>query len=88
LSQQNEIPPADAAAYMNAARTSKLCYYVSTTGAPTGAQVQQGTDAWQNQQNAPGIDNWNDIVPTGTATLIPTIIPTTTLGRTEKATPA
>ena len=60
LSQQNEIPPADAAAYMNAARTSKLCYYVSTTGAPTGAQVQQGTDAWQNQQNAPGIDNWND----------------------------
>jgi hypothetical protein len=60
LSQQNEIPPADAAAYMNAARTSKLCYYVSTTGAPTGAQVQQGTDAWQNQQNAPGIDAWND----------------------------
>jgi len=63
LSQQNEIPPADSAAYMNAARTSKLCYYVSTTGAPTGAQVQQGTDAWQNQQNAPGIDNWNDIDP-------------------------
>jgi hypothetical protein len=60
LSQQNEIPPAVAAAYMNAARTSKLCYYVSTTGAPTGAQVQQGTDAWQNQQNAPGIDAWND----------------------------
>ncbi|MDT5004990.1 MAG: hypothetical protein QOJ24_2166 [Mycobacterium sp.] len=60
LSQQNEIPPADAAAYMNAARTSKLCYYVSSTGAPTGAQVQQGTDAWQNQQNAPGIDAWND----------------------------
>jgi hypothetical protein len=63
LSQQNEIPPADSAAYMNAARTSKLCYYVSTTGAPTGAAVQQGTDAWQNQQNAPGIDAWNDIDP-------------------------
>jgi hypothetical protein len=60
LSQQNELPPADAAAYMNAARTSKLCHYVSTTGAPTGAQVDQGTDAWQNEQNAPGIDAWND----------------------------
>ena len=60
LSQQNEIPPADAAAYMTAARTSKLCYYVSSNGGPTGAQVQQGTDAWQQQQNAPGIDAWND----------------------------
>jgi hypothetical protein len=60
LSQQNELPPADAAAYMNAARTSKLCYYVSSNGGPTGAQVQQGTDAWQQQQNAPGIDAWND----------------------------
>ena len=88
LSQQNEIPPADSAAYMNAARTSKLCYYVSTTGAPTGAQVQQGTDAWQNQQNAPGIDNGTTSIPTGTDTPIPTIISTTTLGRTEKATPA
>jgi hypothetical protein len=63
LSQQNEIPPADAAAYMNAARTSKLCYYVSSNGGPTGSQVQQGTDAWQQQQNAPGIDNWNDTDP-------------------------
>src|SRR3954452_19856607 len=63
LSQQNELPPADAAAYMNAARISKLCYYVSSNGGPTGAQVQQGTDAWQQQQNAPGIDAWNDIDP-------------------------
>jgi hypothetical protein len=61
LSQQNEIPPAGAAAYMTAARTSKLCYYVSTNGGPTGAEVQQGLDAWQQQQNAPGIDAWNDI---------------------------
>jgi hypothetical protein len=63
LSQQNELPPADAAAYMNAARISKLCYYVSSNGGPTGAQVQQGTDAWQQQQNAPGIDAWNDVDP-------------------------
>jgi hypothetical protein len=63
LSQTNGIPPADAAAYMTAARTSKLCYYVSTTGGPTGADVQQGTDAWQQQQEAPGIDAWNDIDP-------------------------
>jgi hypothetical protein len=48
---------------MTAARVSKLCYYVSTTGAPTGAEVQQGTGAWQQQQNAPGIANWNDIDP-------------------------
>jgi hypothetical protein len=61
LSQQNELPPDGSAAYMTAARVSKLCYYVSTTGAPSGAEVQQGTDAWQQQQNAPGIDNWNDI---------------------------
>jgi hypothetical protein len=60
LSQQNEIPPANSAAYMTAARTSKLCYYVSSNGGPTGAQVQQGTDAWQQQQNAPGIDAWTD----------------------------
>ena len=46
---------------MGGGEQQRLCYYVSTTGAPTGSQVQQGTDAWQNQQNAPGIDNWNDI---------------------------
>jgi hypothetical protein len=61
LSQQNELPPDGSAAYMTAANVSKLCYYVSTTGAPTGAEVQLGTgDAWQQQQNAPGIADWND----------------------------
>jgi hypothetical protein len=60
LSQRNGIPPAGAAAYMTAARNSKLCYYVSTTGGPTGAEVQQGLDLWQQQQNQPGIDAWND----------------------------
>ncbi len=60
LSQQNELPPDGSAAYMTAARVSKLCYYVSTTGAPSGAEVEQGTDAWQNDQNAPIIDDWND----------------------------
>jgi hypothetical protein len=33
---------------------------VSTTGGPTGAEVQQGLDLWQQQQNQPGIDAWND----------------------------
>jgi hypothetical protein len=61
LSQRNGLPPSGAAAYMTAARNSQLCYYVSTTGGPTGAQVQQGLDAWQQQQNALGIDAWNDI---------------------------
>lgn len=57
LSQTNELPPDGSAAYMTAARVSKLCYYVSTTGAPSGAEVEQGTaDEWQN----PIIDNWND----------------------------
>ena len=61
LSQQNELPPDGSAAYMTAARVSKLCYYVSTTDAPSGSEVEQGTgDAWQQQQNAPGIDAWND----------------------------
>ncbi len=60
LSQQNELPPDGSAAYMTAARVSKLCYYVSTTDAPSGAQVEQGTDAWQQQENAPGIDAWLD----------------------------
>jgi hypothetical protein len=63
LSQTNGLPPDGAAAYMNAARISKLCYYVSTTGGPTGAEVQQGLDLWQQQQNAPGINSWNDIDP-------------------------
>ena len=64
LSQQNELPPDGSAAYMTAARVSKLCYYVSTTGAPSGAEVEFGTgDAWQQQQNAPGIDAWNDTDP-------------------------
>ena len=60
LSQRNGIPPAGAAAYMNAARNSKLCYYVSTTGGPTGAEVQQGLDLWRQEQNQPGIDAWTD----------------------------
>lgn len=63
LSQTNGLPPDGAAAYMNAARISKLCYYVSTTGGPTGAEVQQSLDLWRQQQNAPGIDSWNDIDP-------------------------
>lgn len=34
---------------------------MSTTGAPSGAEVELGTgDAAQQQQNAPGIDAWND----------------------------
>ena len=57
LSQQNELPPDGSAAYMTAARVSKLCYYVSTTDAPSGAEVELGTgDEWQN----PVIDDWND----------------------------
>jgi hypothetical protein len=60
LSQQNGLPPDGSAAYMGAARDSKLCYYVSTNGGPTGAEVQQGLDAWQQQQQAPGIADWND----------------------------
>jgi hypothetical protein len=63
LSQQNELPPDGSAAYMTAARVSKLCYYVSTTDAPSGAEVEQGTDAWQQQQEAPGIDAWLDTDP-------------------------
>jgi hypothetical protein len=60
LSQHNGIPPAGAAAYMTAARTSKLCYYVSSTGGPTGAEVQQGLDLWRQQQNQSSIDAWTD----------------------------
>jgi len=61
LSQTNGLPPDGSAAYMTAARVSKLCYYVSTTGAPSGAEVELGTgDAWQQQENAPGIADWND----------------------------
>ena len=61
LSQTNGLPPNGSAAYMTAARVSKLCYYVSTTDAPSGAEVELGTgDAWQQQENAPGIADWND----------------------------
>jgi hypothetical protein len=63
LSQTNELPPNGSAAFMEAARVSKLCHHVSINGGPTGAQVEQGTDIWNQQQTAPGIADWNDVDP-------------------------
>ncbi|WP_422744996.1 hypothetical protein ACN27E_22985 [Mycobacterium sp. WMMD1722] len=63
LSQTNGVPPAGAAVYMTAARNSRLCYYVSANGGPTAAQIQQGLEVWQQQQNAPGIGAWLDVDP-------------------------
>lgn len=63
LSQTNGLPPAGAAVYMTAARNSRLCHYVSVNGGPTAAEIQQGLEVWQQQQNAPGIGAWLDVDP-------------------------
>jgi hypothetical protein len=55
------LPPDGAAVFMTAARVSELCHYVSTTGGPTGAEVDSTLDIWRQQGEAPGISDWNNV---------------------------
>lgn len=88
LSQQNQIPPADAAAYMTAARTSELC---ATTFRPLAGLLElkyskEPTRGSSSSRMRPASTDGTTSIRTRTAKPIPTTIRTMTLAPTEPAT--
>ena len=58
INQVGASGPAGSQPYLNAARNSGLCDYVSARGGPSLAEARQDMQYYLQQVNAPGIDSW------------------------------